>query len=241
MEKWNDLSHEKKKTIVAQIAEHLASIFSLRFSTAGSLYFSSDDISGGNGLLNSPTVDSQEYSVGPVVSSPFYRSLDGRDDDPPELHRPGWPQYVELQKLRGPFTKASDFLAHTLEALLYKCKIFPVETVSTLDREAAEEDEEDGEGDEGSSKQDPQAVHAQHEDLLRTALEVIPKAIELCRIYPGDATVCTLSTPSKPFTFWWDDFRLINILVCSCASVNHLMITADPGSRLTRRLATSMA
>ncbi|KAM6498531.1 Protein kinase-like domain containing protein [Amanita muscaria] len=62
------LSGDALKRLVAELAAYYYEIFSLRFEQAGSLYHSS-------------TPD--KFSVGPIVSTPFYRALDGsvRIDD----------------------------------------------------------------------------------------------------------------------------------------------------------------
>ncbi|CAE6385253.1 unnamed protein product [Rhizoctonia solani] len=65
-------------------AEHLAALFSLRFQQAGSFYPLEDE-------------DSKKAKVGPIVSLPFYRMLDG---------------------LRGSFTSASEYLATPLHVKL---------------------------------------------------------------------------------------------------------------------------
>ncbi|KIJ24853.1 hypothetical protein M422DRAFT_84030, partial [Sphaerobolus stellatus SS14] len=38
------------------------------------------------------------------------------------------------------------------------------------------------------------------------------KGVELVKVYPGDATICAILSPDRPLTFWWDEFRLINVM-----------------------------
>ncbi|EDR02793.1 uncharacterized protein LACBIDRAFT_308054 [Laccaria bicolor S238N-H82] len=63
---WDNLPIKVKERVVFEVAEHLMAMFALRFETAGSLYISSEEI-----------------VVGPIVSGPFYRALDGVRRLPP--------------------------------------------------------------------------------------------------------------------------------------------------------------
>ncbi|KAF8693964.1 Phosphotransferase enzyme family, partial [Rhizoctonia solani] len=66
--KWKSLPLNIKLKVVTQVAEHLAALFSLRFQQTGSLYPLEDE-------------DSKQAKVGPIVSLPFYRMLDGIEAD----------------------------------------------------------------------------------------------------------------------------------------------------------------
>ncbi|KAI5992535.1 hypothetical protein EDD15DRAFT_2388290 [Pisolithus albus] len=71
--KWHALSTSAKEHTVSQVTQYLKAMFALRFDRAGSLY------------LSSPSKD--DVYVGPIVSLPFFRTVDGiirvPDADPP--------------------------------------------------------------------------------------------------------------------------------------------------------------
>lgn len=190
---------EIKERVVIQVAEHLADLFSLRFEKAGSIYC----IPSASESL-SPSVSwtaSDAYEIGPVVTGPFFRSLDGiLDYCTTNLHTLPASSSTRLHSLRGPFNSAGDYLAHYLRALLFKCTEFPKETMRQLG------DDEEAKGD---------SDHEQKREALQRAERVLRKGIKLCTIYPGDASVFPggPSTPEQPFTLRLDDFRLANILV----------------------------
>ncbi|KAG8739860.1 hypothetical protein FRC10_005055 [Ceratobasidium sp. 414] len=103
--KWKSLPLAVKLNVVGQVAEHLATLSSLQFERAGSLYPSTDD--------------PRQFKVGPIVSLPFYHMVDGvveHPDMPPNVR-------VALNALRGPFVSASDYLASYLEATLLKANL----------------------------------------------------------------------------------------------------------------------
>ena len=53
------------------------------------------------------------------------------------------------------------------------------------------------------------------QEALQRAKTMMKTAIKVCDIYPGDTPVWhgDISTPDRPFTLHWYDFRLGNILV----------------------------
>ncbi|KAH8829747.1 hypothetical protein DL96DRAFT_1460872 [Flagelloscypha sp. PMI_526] len=187
---WNDLSFPIKERVVRQVAEHLSALFALRFAHAGSLYTPDASLP----TATSSTPQPPQFYVGPAVSDNFYRAIEGHVDyASTDLHVPGSPSFLALQKFRGPFSSASDFIAHPLKALIYKCTTFPEESLEAF-------------------KDEPEKL-GKPEVLLQRAVEAMEKGLELVKVYPGDADIYEVSTPDRPFTFFWDDFRLINIMV----------------------------
>jgi hypothetical protein len=85
---WDTLPLHAKETLVRDVAKHLLSLFRLRFLKAGSLYISS----------------SGSIEVGPIVSTPFFRALDG------EVRFPEEP-LLDLSQFRGPFTSVTEYLS----------------------------------------------------------------------------------------------------------------------------------
>ncbi|EQL01923.1 kinase-like protein [Ophiocordyceps sinensis CO18] len=190
---WKTLPVEIKERVVIQVSEHLADLFSLRFEKAGSIYCVPSE--------SSPSVSStasDAYEIGPVVTGPFFRALDGiLDCCATNLQTSS---SSRLHSLRGPFTSAGDYLAHYLRALLFKCAEFPKETMRQLG------DDEEAKGD---------SDREQKREALQRAERVLGKGIQLCTIYPGDASVFPggSSTPEQLFTLRLDDFRLVNIII----------------------------
>ncbi|KAF8580487.1 hypothetical protein K439DRAFT_298741 [Ramaria rubella] len=169
--KWDSLSEEDKQNVVSQIAHHLLALFSLRFERAGSLCFD---------------LTAAKFYVGPIVSTPFYRALDGfvRTPDIPVSH--------DIDPNRGPFSTVSEYLSSFLKAEL--------EFVS-LHRSLALLEVQD------SNTLSP-------ESRLEQGWRVIEKAIELCLVYPGDIPVLgKYSHPEMPFGLKLDDFRLSNVMI----------------------------
>ena len=150
-------------------------IFALRFGSAGSLYLSTRSKSG--------------IIIGPIVSAPFYRALDGfvriRDADATS--------YTELSRFRGPFSNTSDYLQSFLLAELHFIAHHRSVALSELDGE------EEG-----------VAVFR-----LEQGERVLQKALELCSVYPGNDIQIYGQEAStlKPFSLRLDDFRLSNIMV----------------------------
>jgi hypothetical protein len=82
---WESLAMNLKERAVLQVAEYLMAMLALRFETAGSLYISSDEV-----------------VVGPIISKPSYRALDGvarlpQGLSPDDTHR-------------GPFSTTTEYL-----------------------------------------------------------------------------------------------------------------------------------
>jgi len=184
---------EVKKTVVSQIAHHLLQIFSLRFERAGSLYL---------------TRPSTQFHVGPIVSTPFYRALDGfvRILDTRGSHN--------INHNRGPFSTVTDYLSSFLQAEL---------DFISRHRSIALSELEDADA-------------PSSERRLEQGQRVIKKALELCSIYPGDHQVPTqISTPEAPFSLKLDDFRLSNIMVCLCLSFVPYAPLSRPVAAIDRR------
>lgn len=190
---------------MVQVAEHLTALFALRFDKAGSLYrMPTLDSSG------STTGQGDGYAVGPIVSAPFYRFLDGLEDYPnTDLHTLRSSSAAKLHSLRGPFTKAGEFVAHYLKALSFKMEEYPEETLQALmdDNQVSH------------TVEDPvvelQSRREEAQETMQKAHRALKKAVMLCDLYPGDLPVYpgVPSNPELPFTLHLDDFRLINILV----------------------------
>jgi hypothetical protein len=106
------LSRDAVKRLIAEVATYQYEMFLLRFEQAGSLYHSSTP---------------NTFSVGPIISTPFYRALDGfvRIDDPSLLSA--------LNRFRGPFDTVSDYLSSWVRAELYILSHDPSTLLSELD------------------------------------------------------------------------------------------------------------
>ncbi|KAJ6476226.1 hypothetical protein C8R45DRAFT_1009263 [Mycena sanguinolenta] len=92
---WDTLPLELKQLTVCEVADYVLQLFRLRFDTGGSLY-------------NSP--DGKQF-VGPIVSIPFYRALDGVVRLPRPVDR-------DIATYRGPFPNATAYLRSFLDAEL---------------------------------------------------------------------------------------------------------------------------
>jgi len=248
------LSIDVKLNVVRQVAQHFRELFSLRFAKAGSIYFASEAYSRSSNAITQGSVP--EFKIGPIVSDPFFRSSRGELHYPStDLHFPRSPSFATLHALRGPFTHTGEFIAHEIRANLFKCEAFPQETLEMLDAAAhtsvaAETHLSDDRQDRQSevltnnyrvSGQEDNSQESRQE-VLERARRTMKKAIKLCDIYPGDAPVWDgdVSTPDRPFTLHWHDFRLANILV----GLKMLYFISDPytdnGFRSTKRPGQSM-
>ena len=85
-----------KQVTVSDVAGHIIQLFRLRFEIGGSLYSAHDG----------------KIFVGPIVSTPFYRALDG-------IIRFHEPVDDGLALYRGPFNSASAYLRSSIDAELY--------------------------------------------------------------------------------------------------------------------------
>jgi hypothetical protein len=95
---WDSLSLLDKKKIVTQVAQYLLAMFQLRFNQAGSLYLS-------------PSAN--PYYVGPIIATKFFQIENG-------LPVYSDPRVTDgLQRFRGPFSHAADWLSHTLRAEMF--------------------------------------------------------------------------------------------------------------------------
>ena len=106
------LSRDAMLRLIVEVAAYSQELFSLRFEQAGSLYQSSA---------------SSEFFVGPIISSPFYRALDGFvrfDNASPEC---------DFSPFRGPFSTVTDYLSSWIRAELYNIAREPSTLLSELD------------------------------------------------------------------------------------------------------------
>ncbi|KAJ3860792.1 hypothetical protein EV359DRAFT_48465, partial [Lentinula novae-zelandiae] len=94
---WDTLPFEKKQVVVAEVAECILQLFHLRFDTGGSLY-------------HEPGSSANSFIVGPVVSTPFYRALDGVVRFP-------------NQRYRGPFLSPTSYVRSPLETELHILRV----------------------------------------------------------------------------------------------------------------------
>jgi len=96
---WKDLKLPAKEMFIRDVARSLLALFKIRFQQAGSLY----------------SATGTSIRVGPLITTPFYRALDGvvrfPDRDP-----------LDLSQFRGPFSQASQFLSSAPKAELYAIK-----------------------------------------------------------------------------------------------------------------------
>ncbi|KAG2034824.1 hypothetical protein BDR03DRAFT_900768 [Suillus americanus] len=170
-----DLSEEVKRTVVSQVARYLMEIFSLRSESAGSIYLSP---------LSHPFV------VGSIISTPFYRAVDG------VARVPAAPILQNIDPNRGPFTTVTEYLSTNLRAEL--------EFISNRSLVLSELYECD--------------PTQSAESRLELGERVMRKAIELCSVYPGDMSVLTnITTPRRPVSLKLQDFSLSNVSVlCLC-------------------------
>jgi len=185
-EKWETLSMIVKESVVSQVADHLMAMFALRFDCAGSPYLSARSESG--------------FIVGPIVSRPFYRALDGVVRIPDANAASN----AELFRFRGPFSNTSDYLQSFLLAELHFLSHHRSIALSEFDGE----DEES-------------AVI-----LLEQGERVLRKALELCSVYPGDSDIQINgqeAIPIKPFSLRLDDFRLSNIMIDESGQVTGII------------------
>jgi hypothetical protein len=172
---WDTLPMNVKERVVSHVAEHLRAMFALRFERAGSLY------------LSSPSRN--EVYVGPIVSTPFYRAVDGVVRTPDVVLQLS----AQLSQYRGPFSNTSDYLQSFLHAELHVLSHYRPVVLSELE------------------EVDAQAADSR----LETGERVLRKALEMCTVYPGNNPPGgPISTPTQPFSLRLDDFRLSNIMVC---------------------------
>ena len=151
----------------------MSQIFSLRFKSAGSLYLDSV---------------SPHFIVGPIISTPFYRALDGRVRVPSaSLTRNANPN-------RGPFSSVSEYLSSSIRSELEF--IFTHRSVALSELQGSDDNFEVA------------------ERRLELGERVMKKGVELCSIYPGDKLIPeNLSAPETSFSLKLDDFSLSNIMV----------------------------
>jgi len=184
-EKWETLSVTVKKSVVSHVADYLMTIFAFRFDCAGSLYLSAHSETG--------------IIVGPIVSTPFYRALDGVIRIPDEDAA----SYAELFRFRGPFSNTSDYLQSFVLAELHFLSHHRSIALSEFDGE------------------DEEAAVIR----LKQGERVLQKALKLCSVYPGDIQIYSqeATTPIKPFSLRLDDFRLSNIMIDESGQVTGII------------------
>ncbi|KAG9122032.1 hypothetical protein FRC07_001757 [Ceratobasidium sp. 392] len=171
---WDALDLHKKRTAVSDVARYLASLFEHRFSSGGSLYIDSHD--------------PLRFEVGPIVSVPFYRALDGEPRVPAE----DWASLRDQQApFRGPFNQVTDFLLSVVRAELNFLELhrsFAIPPGLKHPRGG-------------------EAAVAEGEEVLRKALDLYP-------LFPGNMPVYSpMTSPDKPFSICLDDFRLSNTMI----------------------------
>jgi hypothetical protein len=177
-----------KVNFVKQLARHILDIFGLRFKTAGSLYMSAPG----------------KYHVGPLVDPVFYEVVAGKELFSGKSHdfeaRRVW---EHLQELRGPYVKATTWLAHRIsaEAALYKF-LHPLQKGG--------------------------AWTSRHPSYC---VEVMSEAVDLCWKYPGENPGSTsVNNPERPFSFVLEN-DLSNIIASSSPN-SHFQLTAIRTGRL---------
>ncbi|KAF8127591.1 phosphotransferase enzyme family-domain-containing protein [Boletus edulis] len=171
---WDTLPMNVKERVVFQVARYLKAMFALRFEHAGSFYLSSRS--------------RNDVYVGPIVSTPFYRAIDGVIRVPDAALQLS----TQLSQYRGPFSNVSDYLQSFLHAELYVLAHHRPVILSELEVAGA------------------QVADAR----LVTGERVLRKALELCTVYPGNNSPGgPITTPTKPFSLRLDDFRLSNIMI----------------------------
>lgn len=106
------LSPDATKRLVTEVAMYCHQMFSVCFDQAGSLYGSS-------------TPD--KFFVGPIISSPFYRALDGL------IRINNVSLLSALSSFRGPFGTVSDYVSSWIKAELYILSQDPSIPLSELD------------------------------------------------------------------------------------------------------------
>ncbi|KAJ4501000.1 hypothetical protein C8R41DRAFT_749818 [Lentinula lateritia] len=166
---WDTLPFEKKQVVVAEVAECILQLFHLRFDTGGSLY-------------HEPGSSANSFIVGPVVSTPFYRALDGVVRFPNQSIAP------DLRRYRGPFLSPTSYVRSPLETELHVLR------VQNLRRHVLEH-ELDG-----------------NEECLEQGIRVLEKAVQLASIYPGDICISSPLTRlqgSRSRSVWMiSDFQM---------------------------------
>ncbi|QRV95171.1 phosphotransferase enzyme family protein [Ceratobasidium sp. AG-Ba] len=173
-EAWPTLEMQKKHAVVSGVARYLIALFKQRFSTGGSLYISSEA--------------SHTFVVGPVISVPFFRALDGK----PRVPANEWPLLrIEQESFRGPFATVTDYLLSAVRAELNFLKLYrPYAMPAHLE----------------GLERGKQAMADGELALL--------KALELYPLFPGDMPVYSpMPSPEQPFSIRLDDFRLSNIMI----------------------------
>ncbi|KIK00510.1 hypothetical protein K443DRAFT_665055 [Laccaria amethystina LaAM-08-1] len=164
---WESLAMNLKERVVLQVAEYLMAMFALRFETAGSLYISSDEV-----------------VVGPIISKPFYRALDGvarlpQGLSPDDTHR-------------GPFSTTTEYLQSFIHPELQFISQHRLIALQEFDGENEE-----------------LAIHR-----LEDGQRILRKTLDLCAVYPGNIQIHDPENSSpKPFSLRLDDFRLSNIMI----------------------------
>ena len=168
---WDNITQDIKTTVVIQVAKYLMEIFRLRFTSMGSLYW---------------TPERNDFHVGPIISIPYYRALDGRvrivEDTVSRNTHPN----------RGPFSTVSDYLSNHIRTELS----FISDHHSIVLSEVARGDD------------------TMAESRLKDGVRTLEKAVELCSVYPGELSILkSIKTLDTPFSIKLDDFSLNNIMV----------------------------
>jgi hypothetical protein len=143
---------------------------------------------------------SPQFLIGPIIGTPFYRALDG------VVRVPDAPISKNVDPNRGPFSTVTEYLSSNLRAELEFISNHRSVVLSEL------------------HECDPTRLA---ESRLELGERVIRKAIELCSTYPGDMLIpANITTPQRPFSLKFDDFRLSNIMVRLCTPLMMPIINA---------------
>jgi hypothetical protein len=160
-----------KVNLVKQLARHILDIFDLRFECAGSLYMSAPG----------------KYHVGPLVDPVFYEVAAGKELFSSKSHDPEERRvWKQLQEFRGPYVKATTWLAHRISAeiVVYKA-LHPL----------------------------PMTGGAWTPRHPSYCVEVMNEAVDLCQKYPGENPK-PVNDPEQPFSFMLGN-DLSNIMASS--------------------------
>ncbi|KAG8826065.1 hypothetical protein FRC17_008430, partial [Serendipita sp. 399] len=169
---WKVLDHDAKKRMTVDVAMALRELFSLRFSQSGSLYVDKD----------------HSITVGPIISAPFYQTLDG------EVRFPDIP-LPDLSQFRGPYSLTSQYLASSLHAEFFIVEQLHDSVLTEF---------------EGSEEKLDTAYR-----VMKKALDLVHiyPGDQPLKTGEGGELLWNPEQKGDPFSLLLDDFRLSNIMV----------------------------
>jgi hypothetical protein len=174
---WDVLPMNIKLTVVAQIARYFMEIFCLRFPVAGSIYHDPEP--------------PHFFVIGPIVSEPFYRAIDGEVREPMDDS----PHLPDPDPNRGPYSSVSEYLSGGYRRELEYVALYRDLALSEVYPFVK--------------------IHDDEERTLERAVGVIKKLIELRHLYPGDVLLpANIITPQTPFSLRLKNLQLSDIMVC---------------------------